>query len=265
MLTDEGKLRRLTDGVAARRLGQKSHVVAQSAEMGGRLVIAVVERSWSLPVGTGHVRRDNAGLVPPRRPVSRLPQSSGPLEYGRRMRGFRVYLRRLGLADEAEFLRLVRESRDAHYPWVAPPAGGAGFGRLLQRAHDGAVVSLLVRERTTRALVGVFNLSQISRGNFRSAYLGYYGHVAFAGRGYMTEGLVLVIRYAFGKVGLHRIEANIQPANRRSIALVEKCGFKKEGFSPRYLKVAGRWRDHERWAITVEGWRDRTRRVRTKE
>ena len=173
------------------------------------------------------------------------------------MRGFRVYLRRLALADQAEFLRLVRESRDTHYPWVAPPSGGAGFQRLLQRAEEGTVVSLLVRERGSDALVGVFNLSQIFRGNFRNAYLGYYGHVAFAGRGYMTEGLVLVVRYAFGKVDLHRIEANIQPGNRRSIALVEKCGFAKEGFSPRYLKVAGRWRDHERWAITVEGWRAR--------
>ena len=114
------------------------------------------------------------------------------------------------------------------------------------------MISLLVCERTTRAVLGVFNLSEIFRGNFRSAYLGYYGHVAFAGQGYMGEGLELVVRYAFSKVGLHRIEANIQPGNRRSLALVEKCGFAKEGFSPRYLKVAGRWCDHERWAITLE-------------
>jgi len=106
-------------------------------------------------------------------------------------------------------------------------------------------------------MLGVFNLSQIYRGNFGSAYLGYYGHAGFAGRGYMREGLDLVVRYAFGKLGLHRIEANIQPGNPKSIALVERCGFIREGFSPRYLKVAGRWRDHERWAITVERWRGR--------
>jgi ribosomal-protein-alanine N-acetyltransferase len=106
-------------------------------------------------------------------------------------------------------------------------------------------------------MLGVFNLSQIFRGNFRSAYLGYYGHAAFVGQGYMREGLELVVRYAFAKLGLHRIEANIQPGNLRSRALVERCGFVKEGFSPRYLKVAGRWRDHERWAITLEGWRVR--------
>ena len=164
----------------------------------------------------------------------------------------------MALSDQAEFLRLVRESRDALYPWVSPPAGVAGLERLYRRAQAAAVVSLLVRERGTEALLGVFNLSQILRGNFRSAYLGYYGHAAFARRGFMTEGLLLVVRYAFVKVGLHRIEANIQPGNRRSIALVEKCGFAKEGFSPRYLRVAGRWRDHERWAITVEGWGART-------
>jgi ribosomal-protein-alanine N-acetyltransferase len=134
----------------------------------------------------------------------------------------------------------------------------AGFERLVRRAETDTLVSLLVCERTTQAVVGVFNLSQIFRGNFHSAYLGYYGHAEFAGRGYMSEGLQLVTRYAFGKIGLHRIEANIQPGNRRSIALVEKCGFVKEGFSRRYLKVAGRWRDHERWAITLEGWRART-------
>jgi ribosomal-protein-alanine N-acetyltransferase len=130
---------------------------------------------------------------------------------------------------------------------------------LVRRAEAETLVSLLVCERTTQAVVGVFNLSQISRGNFHSAYLGYYGHAAFARRGYMSEGLQLVVRYAFGKIGLHRIEANIQPGNRPSIALVEKCGFVKEGFSRRYLKVAGRWRDHERWAITLEDWRAGTR------
>jgi ribosomal-protein-alanine N-acetyltransferase len=175
------------------------------------------------------------------------------------LRGLRVFLRRLAGQDQAEFLRLVRDSRDTHHPWVLPPTGVAGFQRLVRRAEEQTVVSLLVCERTTEAMLGVFNLSQIFRGNFRSAYLGYYGHVAFAGRGYMREGLDLVVRFAFAKVGLHRIEANIQPDNRKSIALVEKCGFVKEGFSPRYLKVAGRWRDHERWAITLEGWHDRTK------
>ena len=178
-----------------------------------------------------------------------------PIEYGRRLDGYRVFLRRLDASDQAEFLRLARESRALHRPWVAPPSGPSGFQQLVKRAESETLVSLLLRDRASEAVAGVFNLSQIFRGNFRSAYLGYYAHTEFAGRGLMREGLDLVVRYAFLKLGLHRIEANIQPGNVRSIALVQKCGFAKEGFSPRYLKVAGRWRDHERWAVTLEGWR----------
>ena len=77
----------------------------------------------------------------------------------------------------------------------------------------------------------------------------------------MTEALALTLRIAFGRLRLHRVEANIQPGNRASIALVRRAGFRREGLSPRYLKIGGRWRDHERWALTVEDWR-RRRRVR---
>jgi ribosomal-protein-alanine N-acetyltransferase len=65
-----------------------------------------------------------------------------------------------------------------------------------------------------------------------------------------------VIRLAFRSYKLHRLEANIQPGNHRSIALVRGLGFAREGYSPRYLKIGGRWRDHERWALTVERWRE---------
>jgi ribosomal-protein-alanine N-acetyltransferase len=68
----------------------------------------------------------------------------------------------------------------------------------------------------------------------------------------MTEGMRLLFRYAFGDLKLHRLEANIQPENRASIALARRTGFRREGFSPRYLKIGGRWRDHERWAILAE-------------
>jgi ribosomal-protein-alanine N-acetyltransferase len=70
----------------------------------------------------------------------------------------------------------------------------------------------------------------------------------------MTRGLRAVLEIVFSDLGLHRVEANIQPANRRSINLVRRLGFEKEGFSPGYLMVDGEWRDHERWALRAENW-----------
>ena len=106
-------------------------------------------------------------------------------------------------------------------------------------------------------IAGVVNVSEIVRGSFQSAYLGYYAFEPFAGRAFLYRGLCAVISHCFGKLKLHRLEANIQPANARSIALVKGLGFRREGLSPRYLKICGRWRDHERWAILAEDWRHR--------
>ena len=105
------------------------------------------------------------------------------------------------------------------------------------------------------ALAGAITVSEIVWGMFRSGYLGYYALVPYDGQGYMKRGLRAVITEAFVTHGLHRLEANIQPDNLRSIGLVKSLGFRKEGYSLRYLKIAGRWRDHERWAITKEEWR----------
>ena len=119
----------------------------------------------------------------------------------------------------------------------------------MKRNHDPSVQTLVVCRNDDGAIVGVFTLSQIVRRLFQSAYLGYYAMRPFEGQGYMAEGLRLVLRHAFRRMKLHRVEANIQPENMASIALVKRAGFRLEGFSPRYLKVAGRWRDHQRWAI----------------
>jgi ribosomal-protein-alanine N-acetyltransferase len=105
------------------------------------------------------------------------------------------------------------------------------------------------------AIAGAINLSEIIRGPFQNAFVGYFMGAAFAGRGYMTEALGLVLKHGFRHLKLHRIEANLQPGNSASRALVRRAGFRLEGYSPRFLKIAGRWRDHERWAITVEDWR----------
>jgi [ribosomal protein S5]-alanine N-acetyltransferase len=166
--------------------------------------------------------------------------------------GRRVYLRRPTAGDRAAVLDLARASRRLHRPWVAPPADAAAFAAYLTRSRRPNRVGLLACRRADGAVVGVLNVSEIVRGPLQSAYLGYYADARHAGRGYMTEALRLTIRYAFSTLRLHRLEANIQPGNAASRALARRCGFRQEGFSPRYLKVLGRWRDHERWAITVE-------------
>lgn len=76
--------------------------------------------------------------------------------------------------------------------------------------------------------------------------------VGYARRGLMTEALRQTCAHAARELSLHRLEANIQPENHASIALVRRVGFQKEGYSPRYLKIGGAWRDHERWALLLE-------------
>ena len=168
-----------------------------------------------------------------------------------------VRVRMIEHGDRDEFLTLVRESRELHRPWAYPPDRNEQFDDLVARSRRDDVVTLLGCRLEDQAIFGVFTISQIVRGSFQSAYLGYYGHARYARRGYMREALKIVLDHAFGPMGLHRIEANIQPGNAPSTALALGAGFRLEGFSPRYLLIGGRWRDHERYAITVEEWRER--------
>jgi [ribosomal protein S5]-alanine N-acetyltransferase len=152
------------------------------------------------------------------------------------------------------FLAAVRASRKLHHPWVQAPSTPARFRKALARWQGAKTHAAFFVLQGRRDLVGVVNVSEIVRGSFQSAYLGYYAFEPLAGQGLMQEGLSQVITRAFRKMKLHRLEANIQPSNTRSIRLVRRLGFRREGYSPRYLKVAGRWRDHERWAILSENW-----------
>jgi [ribosomal protein S5]-alanine N-acetyltransferase len=167
----------------------------------------------------------------------------------------RVFLRAPHASDRDEFLAAVRSSARLHRPWVTPPGSPEGFARLLARVGDERSEPVLVCRREDGAIVGWFNISEIVRGPLQSGFLGYGAVAAHAGRGYMSEGLQLLLAHAFEELRLHRLEANIQPGNAPSIRLVQRAGFVREGFSERYLKVAGRWRDHERWAIRAEQWR----------
>jgi ribosomal-protein-alanine N-acetyltransferase len=169
----------------------------------------------------------------------------------------RVFLRTPTRRDRDEFISLMRASRAFHSPWATAPTDDERFAAYLADARRTDFEALLLCRTEDEAIMGFFNLSQIIRRGFQSAYLGYAVGKPFAGQGYMREGLELVLRHAFTTLRLHRIEANIQPANASSLALARGAGFRREGFSPRYLKIGGRWRDHERWAILAEEWRAR--------
>ncbi len=169
-------------------------------------------------------------------------------------RGRAVYLRRPTLGDRDEFLALTRASRRAHRGLAASPTSPDEYELWLERSRAADVAAFLVCRTEDDAIVGSVALSQIFRGNFQSAYLGYQIGAPHAGRGYMTEALKLVLKHAFRTLGLHRVEANVQPGNEASIRVVRRAGFTREGYSRRYLKIGGRWRDHERWAILREEW-----------
>ena len=170
----------------------------------------------------------------------------------------RVYIRAPAREDAREFTALMRVSRDFHSPWATAPTDDERFAAYLADQRRPDFSAMLLCRAEDDAIVGFFNLSQIVRRRLQSAYLGYAVGQPFAGHGYMRVGLELVLRHSFTTLELHRIEANIQPGNASSLALARGAGFRREGFSPRYLKIGGQWRDHERWAILVEDWRERT-------
>ena len=150
-----------------------------------------------------------------------------------------VYLRPVTGADRVEFLELMRVSQQLHQPWISPPLTDASFAGYLARTQRDDHEGLLVCQKHDDAITGVININNIVRGSFLSASLGYYAGAPYAGQGLMKEGLELVKSYAFFTLGLHRLEANIQPDNHRSLALVRHCGFEREGHSRGFLFIHG--------------------------
>jgi [ribosomal protein S5]-alanine N-acetyltransferase len=154
--------------------------------------------------------------------------------------------------DCDEFIARTRASTALHHPWVTPPATRGQYDSYLRRVQQSDFCGYLVCAREDGSIVGYFTLGHIVRDALQSAYLGYAAFAPFDGRGHMTEGMRLVLDDAFDRLRLHRVEANIQPGNARSLALAQRCGLQREGFSPAYLKIGGVWRDHERWAIRAD-------------
>ncbi|MGH0035185.1 MAG: GNAT family N-acetyltransferase [Myxococcota bacterium] len=179
------------------------------------------------------------------------------------IRGARVELCRPAPSDRRAFVEATRRSRSLHRPWVHPPTTPSGFDSWMCEGEDGRRERWLVWRTADRALVGYVAANEVVFGAFQSAYLGYWATEGCQGQGLMSEAVGVVLDHLFTRRSfrLHRLEANIQPENARSRALAEGLGFRLEGLSRRYLKVAGRWRDHERWAITAEDWRASRRRA----
>lgn len=169
----------------------------------------------------------------------------------------RVTLRPPSAADEVALLAVNQASRALHHPWVAPPLTPEAFAAYLERCAAPEVASLLVCRAADGAVMGVVTLSQILYGALQSAYMGYYIGAPYVGQGHMAAALALALDHAFGPLRLHRVEANIQPGNQASLALVRRLGFTHEGFSRRYLFIDGAWRDHERFAMLAEDWAER--------
>lgn len=170
---------------------------------------------------------------------------------------------RVTAAHEDALRAAHARSHDALLPWI-PPYDAAGVARVIAQseayaAGPGGRACTFVTVGPDDIIRAQVNVSEIVRGSFHSAYLGLMTFAPYQGQGVMRRTLTRVITRAFappsaGGLGLHRLEANIQPDNAPSLGLVARLGFRKEGYSPRYLHIGGAWRDHVRTAITAEDW-----------
>lgn len=175
----------------------------------------------------------------------------------------RLMLRPPRTTDVTEIRRLLRANHEHLKPWnPAPPPGEdpssiteVSKTVLRQRRewkHGRGFVFMVAEREHPTALIGKIALSGIMRGAMYGAYLGYWMSSDTQGRGYVTEALAAVLDFGFGPAGLHRVQAAIMPRNARSLRVIEKLGFRKEGYAERYLQIAGKWEDHEIYARTRE-------------
>jgi ribosomal-protein-alanine N-acetyltransferase len=185
---------------------------------------------------------------------------------GQELLGRRVTLRPLRAGDYRAWLEVRTRAREWLVHWEPRRAGGP----YLTEDRSSFVARCSMRERDRqvgaaygfgifvgRSFVGEINLSSIQRGAAQSAYLGYWVDEAHAGRGYVPESCVVVFRFAFDELGLHRVQVAVIPRNRPSRRVAEKLGLIEEGVARGYLEIDGVWEDHLRYAITAEDWAER--------
>ncbi|MEZ5759117.1 MAG: GNAT family protein [Emcibacteraceae bacterium] len=167
-------------------------------------------------------------------------------------RGDKVELQLPSMSHKKQFMDFVNRNRDFHEPWVFVSGDPAYYDQYIRRMKMGKMIGFFVFTRDDNQFAGVVNLNSIRLDPFSSASLGYYAEESLCGNGYMKEAIRLVLAHAFQKIGLNRVEVNIQPGNTASIRLVKAVGFEKEGFSRKYLQIGNDYRDHERWAYLAE-------------
>ncbi len=158
--------------------------------------------------------------------------------------------------DRADWIALKLASAEHLAAWSPIPEEGDDLDAQFDRVLDGFDSETTQRHLIVHGgtIVGMVGLSQVFRRSFCNAILGYWMGAPHAKRGLGAAGVRLAVRRAFEQLGLHRVEANIMPSNVPSIRLIRSLGFRFEGYSPRYLQIAGVWEDHTRWAITSEDW-----------
>ena len=180
--------------------------------------------------------------------------------------GRRVRLRPLREDDFEEWREVRTRCRDWLLPWEPRPAGapyppedrGSFLARCAMRERERQLGSGYGFGIFTHgSLAGEINLSSVQRGPFQNAYVGYWIDQLQAGRGLVPESCVLLFRFAFEELGLHRLQISIIPRNRPSRRVAQKLWLRGEGIALRYLEIDGRWEDHVRYAITAEEWLER--------
>jgi ribosomal-protein-alanine N-acetyltransferase len=163
-----------------------------------------------------------------------------------------VFLRAPQMADYSEWVALREASRDFLTPWEptwpADDLTRASFRRRMKRYSEDQRSDLaypfFIFRKSDGALVGGLTLANVRRGCAQAGSLGYWMGAAYAGKGHMTAAVAAVLPFAFGTLRLHRVEAACIPANVASIRLLEKTGFRREGFARQYLCIDGIWQDH---------------------
>lgn len=175
----------------------------------------------------------------------------------------RLVLRPPRTQDVGELRRLLRHNQTHLKPWNPAPRAGEDPTSITEVSnsvlrhrnewkHGRSFVFLLALRATPSRLVGKIALNGIMRGAMHGAYLGYWMDVDHQGTGLCTEGIQAVLDFAFGPAELHRVQAAIMPHNPRSLRVIEKLGFRREGHAERYLQIAGNWEDHIIFARTRE-------------